>query len=116
MIMFKTVFMVQRTKGESCIYTAYFDEYQDARTFAEKEVSSIEDDFTFCERSHLDGSFVQSWIGDRNEVVLNNDAWVRDICKGSGVEFYNGEGIPWDFESYEHFHRFLLKTQKVCAE
>lgn len=106
--MFRTIYTVQKISGESTDYRAYFEELDDARKFAEKEVAAIDDNFSYSHRHYLDGSFQYSWTGMNHEVLLNDFAWVNDHnCKG--VRFCDSQGLVWNYESYAKFKNDKLK-------
>lgn len=112
--MFKTIYTVQMIQGVSSVYHAYFEDFKDAKKFAEKEVSSIDDDFIFGKRSHPDGSFEHFWTGDHNEVLLNNFAWVTDFHFFGGVRFYDSQGLVETFKNYSEFKNYLSRSQKIA--
>lgn len=104
--MFKTIYTVRRKQGDSTLYDALFEDYGKAKAYAENEVAGIDDDFIYGKRYHNDGSFVESWTGDHNEVVLNDNAWLTDF-RTNGIAFHNECGLVWEFENYEAFQKFI---------
>ena len=106
--MFKTIYTVRKIRGESTEYRAYFEEYNDAKKFAEKEAATIDDCFSIGQRHHLDGSFEYSWTGHHSEVLMNDFAWLCDYnCKG--IRFYDDQGLVWNYDNYAQFKNEKLK-------
>ena len=109
--MFATIYTVQRIQNESTVFRAYFEEYDEAKAFAEQQVKEIKDDFTFGKRSYPDGSFQHSWTGDHNEIVLNDFAWLTDY-RTEGVCFYDESGLTWPFSNYENFKKVIIQKKR----
>lgn len=114
--MFKTIFTVQRNQGDSTVYHAYFEEYDDAKAFAEKEVASIDDRFSgMAMRHYADGSFQYSWTGNHNEILINDFAWVTDY-RVNGVRFHDSQGLTWNYDNYAQFKSDKLKIKNYGNE
>lgn len=107
--MFAIIYTVKRIQYGSTVFRAYFEEYNDAKAFAEQQVKDIKDDFTFDKHSYPDGSFQHSWTGDHNEIVLNDFAWLTDF---RGVCFHDESGQTWAFSSYENFKNVIIQKKR----
>ena len=109
--MISTIYTVRRIQNESTVYRAYFEEYNDAKAFAEKQVAAIKDNFIFGKRSYPDGSFQHSWTGEHNEILLNDFAWITD-WRVEGVCFHDESGLTWPFSSYENFKKVIIQKKQ----
>ena len=110
--MFRTILTVTLYKGESTIFRAYFDDSAAARKYAENLTKKTADDYVFVRQKFVDGSFVLTWQGDLTAITLDDDAWITDH-ETSGIRFYNNEGIPMTFKSYDAFNEFIVHSQEI---
>lgn len=108
--MFSTIYKVQQTCFGSIIFTAYFEDLDEAKKFAEDTVANINDDFVLVKKSYPDGSFLHYWLGYFNEVTLDDNSWITDFMT---------EGIclmplNMEFETHDELQKFILHSQKIA--
>ena len=109
--MFRTILTVTLYKSESTIFRAYFDDSAAAENFAENLSKKTADDYVFVKKVYDDGSYLLDWLGDFTEITLDDNAWITDH-ETSGIRFYNNEGIPTTFKSYDAFNEFIVHSQE----
>lgn len=109
--MFRTILTVTLYKGESTIFRAYFDDSAAAKKYAENLTKKTADEYVFVSQKDIDGSFILIWQGDLTAITLDDDAWITDH-ETSGIRFYNNEGIPTTFKSYDAFNEFIVHSQE----
>jgi len=111
--MFKTIFTVRKRTGSdygSDIYAAHFENFDEAKRFAESEVEKVGQEFTFSRSFRFDGSFTYSWISDYCWISLDNCAWVTDF-RFSGFGFYDETGLlVGDFETMENLRNYFKRS------
>lgn len=111
--MFKTIFTVRKRTGSdfgSHIYSAYFEDFDEAKKFAEKEIKKVEQEFSFTKRFFLDGSFCYSWISDYCWISLDNNAWITDF-RFNGIGFHNETGLLiGDFETMDDLKNYFKRS------
>ena len=114
--MFKTIFTVTKMVGESKIYSAYFEDFEDAEKFVANEVRKIGENYTYCERSYFDGSFTHSWMFDYILFELNDFAWITDF-RFNGIGFHDETGlVVEDFESLDSMRTYFKKSQEMALK
>ena len=112
--MFKTIFTVTKKTCDSTEYSAFFEDFDKAKEFAEKESKNlVKEDFCFYETTHFDGSYVCNWSDRYYDISLDDFAWVTD-WRVNGIGFYHSGGILTEFENYEELQRFILKSQEIA--
>lgn len=109
--MFRTIFSVTLYKSESTIFRAYFDDSAAAKKYAENLTKKTADEYVFVSQKDIDGSFILIWKGDLTTITLDDNAWITDH-ETSGIRFYNNEGIPTTFKSYDAFNEFIVHSQE----
>lgn len=117
--MFKTIFTVRkRTGSDYCcnIFAAHFENFDEAKRFAESEVKKVEEDFSFTKEFFFDGSFCYSWISDYCWITLDDNAWVTDF-RFNGFGFYDHTGLLiGDFETMEDLRNYFKRSVELALD
>ena len=116
--MFNTIFTVTKRIGSdlgTIEYQAYFEDFEDAEKFVANEVRKIGENYTYCERSHFDGSFIHSWMFDYILFELNDFAWVTDF-RVNGIGFYHSGGLLTEFENYDLLKKYIKHSQEMALK
>ncbi len=119
--MFKTIFTVRKRTGwdyGSDIFSAHFEDLEDAKKFAEAEaekVNKTDKVFSFSKKTHLDGSFTYSWLSDYCWISLDDNAWITDFGF-NGFGFYNETGLlVGDFSSMDDLRELFRKSVELAS-
>lgn len=115
--MFKTIYSVRKEVCESQIYTAYFENFDDAKKFAEAEaekVNKTDKVFSFSKKTYLDGSFTYSWLSDYCWITLDDDAYITDF-RFNGFGFYNETGLlVGDFKTLDDLRGYFRRSVEMA--
>ena len=117
--MFKTIFTVRKRTGSdfgSWIYSAYFEDFDEAKKFAENEVKKVEQEFSFTMRSYIDGSFCYSWVSDYCWISLDDNAWITDF-RFNGLGFYNETGLlVGNFKTMDDLKKYFKSSVSLAMD
>lgn len=108
--MFSVIYKVQQKCFGSIIFTAYFEDLDEAKKFAEDTVANINDDFVLTKKSYQDGSSLHYWLGDFNEVTLDDNSWITNF-RTDGIRLMP---LDMEFETYDELQKFILYSQKIA--
>ena len=115
--MFKTIFTVRKRTGSdygSNVFSAHFENFDEAKRYAESEVKKVEQEFTFSRSFRFDGSFCYSWISDYCWISLDDNAWVTDF-RFNGFGFHDETGLLiGDFETMEDLRAYWKRSQELA--
>ena len=116
--MFMTIFTVRKKFGflyEQDIFSAYFEDFEEAKRFAESEVENGEEKvFSYSKKTYPDGSFCYSWLSDNCWITLDDNAYVTDY-RSNGFSFANESGLKTcEFETMEELRAYLKRSQEIA--
>ena len=118
--MFKTIFTVRKRTGwdyGSDIFSAYFENFDDAKKFAEAEaekVNKTDKVFSFSKKTHLDGSFTYSWLSENCWITLDDFAYITDY-RFNGHGFYDNTGLlVGDFKTLDDLRGYFRRSVEMA--
>ena len=112
--MFTTIFTVHHETDEgSGIYTAYFENYNEAKAFVEQEVKQSSGSYEYEKRLYSDVSFQESWTSYSQHHLryrLDDNSWITDHRANGGILAYLC-GLPISFSDMTQFRNYLKQSQ-----
>lgn len=113
--MFRTIFTVTKIVSESTHYRAHFEDFAEAKKFAESEIEKVGGEHLLATRHYLDGSFFYDYFSVEKpiEIHLDDFAWITDF-RFSGLGFYDNTGLLiGNFESMDTLREFFKRSRKI---
>ena len=111
--MFKTIFTVRKFTDDSTEYRAYFEDFDEAKKFAESEVEKMNERYVYKKKTYFDGSVLYSWMFDHHLFWLHDNAWLTDF-RVNGIGFYDDSGSLYEFDTMADFQSWLALRNRLA--